>query len=675
MKHTEESFMKMTRHARYLAALFFSLMLGAGFAARAQSGQTASATTPVQPTAADGKNAPQKITREGVEVEFTVEPIQSPDKTQLTAGEDALVRFRVTDTATKNPVSGVKPSAWINQNRGEDASDPKVCREKVSGYLQGSLRSRADIDLNTFFVLALNQEANISVIDPLVGFGGSKLLTLIMLKSPGEDWALTSDQELLFVSLPLVNQVAVIDTTTWQVTGYIDAGARPTRVALQPDGKYLWVANDGDGTQAGGVTVIDTATRKPAATIQTGAGHHELAFSDDSRFAFVTNRRDATLSVVEVAKLAKLKDVKTGASPASLAFSPLSKAVYVASQTDGTITVVDARTLQALKTIVASPGLNTLRIESKGRYGFVTNSKENRVHVFDASTNRLVHNLQIGKEPDQISFSDTFAYVRSAGTEDVTMIRLSTIGKDPDVRHFPGGQIAPGQAREPSLADSLVPAPGGDSMLVANAPDGVIYYYTEGMAAPMGNFQNYSREPKSVRVVDHGLREVSPGVYKTNVKLPGGGKFDVSFLIDSPRITHCFAVSAKANPVSEKVARNAVKVEYLVKDHGIRVGEPLKLRFKITDEATGQPKNDLRDVRVLTFLSPGIWQKRDFAQAVGDGVYELSVTVPQDGYYMIFVESRSLGISFRDLPYLTLQAMSATMADDASAKKPLDPKP
>jgi YVTN family beta-propeller protein len=670
--------MKTTRHALYLAALLFATALGAGVPARAQSGEKAPAAAPAAaastPTAPAGKNAPQRVTREGIEVEFTIEPTASQDKTQLTAGEDAVVRFRVTDTATKNPVSGIKPSAWINQNTGEKTSDPAVCREKVSGYLQGSLRSRPDIDLNTYYVLALNQEATISVIDPLIGFGGSKLLTLVMLKSPGEDWALTSDQELLFVSLPLAGQVAVVDTTTWKVVSYIEAGARPTRVALQPDGKYLWVANDAEGTQAGGVTVIDAATLKPAATIATGAGHHELTFSDDSRFAFVTNKRSGTLSVIEVAKLTKTVDVAAGAAPVSLAFSPLSKAVYVASETDGAVTVVDGRTHRVVKTIAARPGLNTLRIEAKGRYGFVTNSKENIVHVFDAATNRLVHNLPLGKSPDQISFSDSFAYIRSTGTEDVAMIRLSTVGGEPDIKHFPSGQSTPGQAASPSLADSIVPAPGGDSMLVANAPDGVVYYYTEGMAAPMGNFQNYKREPKSVKIVDRSLREVAPGDYKTNVKLPAGGLFDVSLLIDSPRIAHCFTASAKPDAATEKAARGgAVKVEYLVKDHGVRAGEAFKLRFKLTDEATGQPKNDLKDVRVLTFLSPGIWQRRDFAQAVGGGVYELGITVPQSGFYMVFVESRALGVNFRDLPYLTLQAMDA--AEAGASGKPAGEKP
>ncbi len=85
-------------------------------------------------------------------------------------------------------------------------------------------------------------------------------------------------------------------------------------------------------------------------------------------------------------------------------------------------------------------------------------------------------------------------------------------------------------------------------MLVANPADRVIYYYSEGMAAPMGSFQNYRRNPRALMVVDRSLREVTSGVYSTTTKLPKSGIYDVAFLLDSPRITHCFNAEAKPNP-------------------------------------------------------------------------------------------------------------------------------
>jgi YVTN family beta-propeller protein len=607
------------------------------------------------PVLAQKKTAPQKIEREGVEVEFTIEPIKEPGKTsELMEAKEALVRFKIHDKASKTPLAGVKPAVWLTQ-REEGIADAKQCREKIQSFLQGNIRSRPDVDLNTYYVLALNDEANISVIDPLLGFGSSKLLTLVMLKSPGEDWAQKNSEEKLFVSMPLVNQLAVVDTSTWKIVANIDTGMKPTRVRLQPDERYLWVGND-----AGGVTVIDTTTLKVVGQIATGNGHHELAFSGDNRFAFVTNEQDGTLSVIDIQKLAKVKDLQVGAPATSVAFSKLANALYLVNGADGSITVVDTRSQQIATRMQAKPGIGNVRFAPGGRWGFVPNTKENVVYIFDASTNRIAQTITVDKGPDQVTFTDTFAYVRSLGSTEVNMIRLSTLTGQPDIAKFPGGQTAPEEASVESSADVMVPAPEGSSVLVANPADGIIYYYSEGMAAPMGSFQNYRRRPRAVMVVDRSLREVTTGVYTTTTKLPKSGVYDVAFLLDSPRVTHCFTAEAKPNPDVPREKKVAVRIEYLNKDKQLRVGEDYKLRFKLVDTGTSRAKSDVSDVRVLTMVSSGAWQKRDFAKSVGEGVYELDIRVPQTGVYLVFVESRSQGVSFRQLPYLTLQTTSAT---------------
>ena len=635
-------------------------------AAATKAGQTTQASPTAQPqtSAPDPKaqaanaakpRGPQKVSGGGIEVEFTINPIAPGGETQggtLLEEQDALVRFRVTDTATKTPVSGVKPSVWISRG-GTGVNDLKVCQEKIKSFVQGSLRARPDVDLNAYYLLALNQEPNISVIDPLLGFGGSKLITLVFLKSPGEDWVITPDQERIFVSMPAINMVAVVDTNTWQVVANIETGAKPMRLALQPDGKYVWVGTDGAD---GGATVIDAATLKVAARVATGAGHHEIALRDDSKLAFVTNRDAGTLSVIDVQKLAKSADIKIGASAASVAYSPLSQAVYVSDEAGGQIAVVDARAPKVLTRVAARPGVNAVRFAPGGRYGFAANPAANAVYIFDAATNRLIHTVEVGKGPDQISFTKDYAYVRSSGTADVSMIRIANLATEANMVTFPGGQIAPGAGRTPpSIANSVVPSPEGGAVLVANAADGQIYYYSEGMAAPMGNFQNYKRDPRAVLVADRSLREVRTGTYETVARLPKSGEYDVAFLLDSPRITHCFAAEAAFNPLVKHEREVALRVEYLDRDKPLRVGEEYKLRFRLIDTATGKPKDGLTDVNVLMFLSPGIWQKRAFAQSVGEGVYELKVEAPQPGAYVFYVQSRSQGVEFRQLPNFTLQ--------------------
>jgi YVTN family beta-propeller protein len=485
-----------------------------------------------------------------------------------------------------------------------------------------------------------------------------------MLKSPGEDWVQKTSDEKLFVSMPLVNQVAVVDTATWKVVANIDTGVKPARVRLQPDGRYLWVGNDAAAPdKPSGVTVIDTTTLKVVAQVATGNGPHELGFSSDNQFAFVTNEQDGTLSVIDIQKFTKLKDLKTGPAT-SVAFSTLGNAIYLVNESEGSIAVVDPRRQEVVSRLQAKPGIRDLRFAPGGRWGFVPNPNENLVYVFDASTNRLKHTISVEKGPDQIAFTDTFAYVRSTGSTEVTMIRLATLTGQPDISKFTGGQNAPEVASiEPSLGDLIVPAPEGGSVLVANPADATIYYYSEGMAAPMGSFQNYRRKPRAVTVVDRSLRETTSGVYSTTTKLPKSGVYDVAFLLDSPRVTHCFSAEAKPNPDVPREKQVALRIEYLNKDQQLRVAENFKLRFKLVDSATSRAKSDVKDVRVLTLLSSGTWQKRDFARSVGDGVYELDVKVPQGGVYFIFVGSNSQGVSFRQLPHLTLQTSSASASN------------
>jgi hypothetical protein len=340
----------------------------------------------------------------------------------------------------------------------------------------------------------------------------------------------------------------------------------------------------------------------------------------------------------------------------SLALSELSKAVYVTSQGDGTITVIEEQGHQVLATMKTKPGALSIRFAPGGRFGFVVNTKQSAVHIFDAASNRMLHEVNIVKSPDQIMFSPAFAFVRSLETENIYMLRLGKIDKEVDVTEFPGGQVAPGHGSTPVRADSIVLAPEGNAVIVANPVDKVLYYYTEGMAAPMGNFQNYRREPLAAMVVDRSLREIKPGVYSTTIKLPASGRYDVAFLNDSPRVSHCFNVVAERNPLLKEAKPVALSIEHQVKEKELKVSQDFTFRFKLVDTATGHPKSDLKDVQVLTFLSPGVWQRRDIAKPVGDGIYELKINVPEAGVYMLFVESPSMSVRYTDLPYLMLHA-------------------
>jgi YVTN family beta-propeller protein len=634
-------------------------------AAPAPSPGTAAQTTPAPGGA-------QSLVKEGVAVEFRVRPLD-PGKSEagaLVEGQDVSVEFKITDAATGAALSGIRPSAWIDGREG--TTDPKQCHEKIQSFLQGSMSTRPDIDLNTYYILTLNQEANISVIDPLVGFGTTKLYTLVFLKSPGEDWAQSRDGRRLYVSMPAANAVAVVDTATWKVIANVDVGLRPTRLALQPDEKYLWVSVDSPAgaKSPGGVTAVDTNALKAVKHVPAGEGRREIVISPDDRFAYVTSEQDGTLSVIDVRQLARVKQLKTGTRPVSLTFSPLGKAVYVADEADGTVTVVGAEGHEVRARIQTDPGLTAVRFAPDGRWGFALNRRAGVVEIFDAATNSRLKAVTVEKEPDQITFTDDYAYVHSLGNENVTMIRLAGLadGKPVTITRFPGGQIAPGQSPLRSSADLMMPAPEAGSMLVANPADKQIYYYMEGMSAPSGSYQNYGRVPRAVRVVDRSLRETSLGVYSTDLRLDGSGKFDVAFLTDSPRVVNCFELSVKPNPAEHPPL--ALEVEPLYKERTLPVGATTRLRFKVLDGKTGQPAAGLKDFGVMALLSPGNWTDRQWARSLGEGVYEVEFVAPQAGVYYVFVQCPSLGLGYKQLPYQILQAVGERAAGAAAQAAP-----
>src|SRR6185295_4083928 len=108
---------------------------------------------------------------------------------------DATVQFEISDANSGRALNSLRPTAWIDRRNAGQITDARQCREKIQSFLQPGFNRRPEIDLNAYFILALNREPNISVIDPLSGFGGSKLYTLVGLPDAGEDWVMSADRK------------------------------------------------------------------------------------------------------------------------------------------------------------------------------------------------------------------------------------------------------------------------------------------------------------------------------------------------------------------------------------------------------------------------------------------------------------------------------------------------
>lgn len=603
--------------------------------------------------ASAGAGAAGVVTEKGVQVELSLAP-ESPVE-----GGFSDVRFRVTDAATGNPVAGLRPAVWISRS---DEARSLSCHDRISRHLQGMLSFQADVDLNKYFILILNDDQTISVVDPLLGVSGiTQLFGMVVLEDRGTDWARSADGEHLFVTMSRVGKVAVIDLETFEGVAVIEVGPEPGRIALQPDGRYLWVAHDGSTEGAGGVSVVDAWKHTVVARIATGPGRHDIAFSDDSLLAFVTNGDGDTLSIVDVPRLEKLADLEVGEGPVAVEYSALADAAYAASR-DGTVTVVDATTREVVRRIETGAGLEDLRFDPTGRWGFAALGSLDRVDVLDASKRAVVHRLPVRGRPHQISFTDTYAYVRHLESAEVILIPLAQLGLevDPSLQSVALGTRPPGEPTAPAVADSIVPTGEWTAVVAANPSDRQVYYYMEGMIAPMGSYSTYGRVPRAVAVVDRSLRETDEGVYTARFRVPDSGEHTVAFLLDSPWLHHCFTFTAAPDPARIAEDRGVVELRFLTEEREVAAGAPVRLVFSLARRPRGRdgaPLAGLQDVTVLATRPPGVWQRRQRAEPLEGGLYQAVLDPDSPGAYYVSVAVPSLGLDFTELPFLTLRAV------------------
>ena len=602
---------------------------------------------------ADGSR--RKIEQDGLAISFSVGKAKSSNPpAPLKQGDAVEFRFAITDTANGKPIASGRPAAWMDMVRAGEVRSPDLCTKKLSTFLSGGLESAADIDLNAFYVVTLNADASLSVVDPLFGYGGSKLLAMVPLSAPGRDWVLGSGESDLFVSIPTKDEVAWIDTRTWTAKMSIKIKSAPGRLAIQPDGHYLWVLTPS------GVAVVTAENGKTAAWIATGKSPSDIAFGQDGRFAFVSNAEAGTVSVIDTRTLKKMRDVPAGVSPVSIAFSNKAGMVYVTDSADGFVTVIDTMRHSVVAKIKTASGASRIRFARDGRWGFVTNPDRKEVYILDSASNQLMHTVDTKPAPDQVTFTDNLAYIRHRGSDQVLMVHLDAIGRrgaPVSVVDFPGGKNPPGAGAESTPADGMVQVPGEVAMLVANPRDKAVYYYKEGMAAPMGEFSNYGHQPLAVLVVDRRLRErVKPGVYETEAILGNPGLYDVVFLLDSPRLIHCFPVTVAENPEVEM--NRPYRIEFLNTHRTVKIGEKFRVTFRLAKDGGAKLALGVPDLGVFMYLAPGIWSVRDRPQPTDQpGIYSVELAVPKTGVYYLHVSAPSLNLEVNGPDFLILRAV------------------
>ena len=142
------------------------------------------------------------------------------------------------------------------------------------------------------------------------------------------------------------NQVLILDTVSYRQICYpVRVGKYPEGIAFSPDGSLMFTANLEDGTVSV-VEVVSTGST-PAYrftvqdTIMVGESPMKIAVSPNGRYVYVTN--DNGLQVLKKdanGKFSLYTTVSAGCAPAGLAVSPSGAKIFVANSLSDSVSVI-----------------------------------------------------------------------------------------------------------------------------------------------------------------------------------------------------------------------------------------------------------------------------------------------------------------------------------------------
>ncbi len=205
--------------------------------------------------------------------------------------------------------------------------------------------------------------------------------------------AITPDGRFAYVAnnnnddLPNGNTVSVIDLQYNAVIATISDPSfnQPYTVTINKQGTIAYVTNSYSTT----ITIIDIATNNVVGTINGFNGPSGMVITPDGTRAYVNNYgaggssgTGTTVNVVDVGTNTIIDTITVGLAPASLAITPDGAFVYVINYVDGnigtgTVSIIQTRSNTVVGTIGGFSGPFSIVITSNGDYAYITNFGSN----------------------------------------------------------------------------------------------------------------------------------------------------------------------------------------------------------------------------------------------------------------------------------------------------------
>lgn len=239
--------------------------------------------------------------------------------------------------------------------------------------------------------------------------------------------------------------IGVYDVAQGKLVKMIKSGSDPEEFAISADGKVLFVSNE----DVAGISVLDLATEKIVATLPTGEEPEGVELSPDGKFVYATSEDAGTIYKIDTATRTVLNSLKVGRRPRTIAWTPDGKRVWVNAENDGTVVLVDVEKNAIIETILlGEPGVvkpMAVLLSKDATKLYVSTGRGKKLFVLDTATRKVETSFEVGQRPWGIALSPDGKTLYSANgpSNDLSVVDLvsKTVTKKVKLTGSPWGAI------------------------------------------------------------------------------------------------------------------------------------------------------------------------------------------------------------------------------------------
>jgi YVTN family beta-propeller protein len=254
--------------------------------------------------------------------------------------------------------------------------------------------------------------------------------------------AAAPDGSRLYFSGEADRTLDVVDVKTLNVIKKIPLSGRPNNIAISKDGRKVYV---GIASQPGAVDVIDTMSLEKAKSIATRGGIHNVYVTPDGKYMVAGSIAGRNMGVYDTATDELAWSLfEQGVRPMAFETNPdgsTKRAFVQLSEFHGFVVVDFAQRKEVARitlpelpveqrhtgTFNGSPS-HGLGVAPDGKSLWVTSRINSRVYGYSLPDLKLLGDVEIGKEPDWVTFTpdSKLAYISSSGNNTVSAVDITT---------------------------------------------------------------------------------------------------------------------------------------------------------------------------------------------------------------------------------------------------------